>query len=39
MNIPKNKIIGSDNKEIEVLNVMLKDKINDYINNKGTLIL
>ena len=35
MNIPKNKIIGNDNKEIEVLNVMLKDKINDYINNKG----
>ena len=35
MNIPKNKIVGNDKTEIEVLNVMLKDKTLDYLNNKG----
>ena len=35
MNINKNKIIGNDNKEIEVINLMLHDKTNFYLNNKN----
>ncbi len=35
MNIKRNKITGNDNKEIEVLNLMLKDKTEYYLNNKN----
>ena len=35
MNISKNKIVGKDNKEIEILNVMLKDKTEYYLNING----
>jgi len=34
MNISKNKIVGNDNKEVEVINLMLHDKTNYYINNE-----
>ena len=34
MNIPKNKIVGIDKKEIEVLNLMTSDKTQDYLNNE-----
>ena len=35
MNIPRNKIIGNEKEEIEVLNVMLKDKTLTYLNHNG----
>ena len=35
MNIKKNKIIGKDGIEIEVLNVMLHDKTSYYLENKN----
>jgi len=35
MNIKKNKIIGNDNKEIEVLNLMLHDKTEYYLKNEN----
>ena len=35
MNIKRNKILGIDNKEIEVLNLMLHDKTEYYLNNKN----
>lgn len=35
MNINKNKIVGKDDKEIEVLNLMLHDKTEYYLNNKN----
>ena len=35
MNIPKNKIIGNDNKEIEVFNVMLHEETQNYLNYAG----
>ena len=35
MNIPKNKIVGEENREIEVLNVMLHEKTSDYLNGNG----
>ena len=35
MNIPKNKIIGKEKEEIEVLNVMLHDKTSFYLNDIG----
>jgi len=35
MNVEKNKIIGNVNKEIEVLNLMLHDKTEFYLNNKN----
>ena len=35
MNIPKNKIVGNDKKEIEVLNVMLHDKTEEYLKMDG----
>jgi len=35
MNINKNKIIGNDNEEIEILNLMLHDKTEYYLNNKN----
>lgn len=35
MNIPKNKIIGKESKEIEVLDIMLSDKTSEYLNKKG----
>ena len=34
MNIKKNKIVGNDNKEVEVISLMLHDKTNYYINNE-----
>ena len=34
MNISKNKIVGNDNKEVEVISLMLHDKTNYYINNE-----
>lgn len=38
MNIPKNKIIGKESKEIEVLDIMLSDKTSEYLNKKGIYI-
>ena len=35
MNIKKNKITGNEEVEIEVLNVMLKDKTSDYLEANG----
>ena len=35
MNISKDKIIGTEKEEIEVLNVMLKDKTSAYLNING----
>ena len=35
MNIAKNKIVGQDDKEIEVLNLMLQDKVASYLNTKN----
>ena len=35
MNIKRNKIVGKEEKEIEVLNLMLHDKTEYYLNNKN----
>ena len=35
MNIKKSKITGQDNKEIEILNLLLHDKTEYYLNNKN----
>ena len=35
MNIPKNKIIGNDIKEIEIFNVMLHEETQNYLNHAG----
>lgn len=35
MNIKKNKITGNDIKEIEILNLMLHNKTQQYLNNDG----
>lgn len=35
MNIEKNKIIGKDNKEIEIMNLKLDEETKEYIKQKG----